>query len=179
MPHHRASTVIAAATAAAITLAGCAHRPAPTLPAEAPATSATPTSTVRPDAALPAPDALADVLYRIADPALPGADKLVLIESATPADTADLEKFTTALRDSGYLPLTFEVTNVGRSDRNPGNATANVNITTHSPDSGQFTFPMEFTSHADGWQLSRQTAELLLAFGAARTDAAPNATPTP
>lgn len=175
LPH----TVIAiAAATAVITLAGCSQHQAPTLPADTPVTS-TPPSTVPPGAVLPAAEALADVLYRLADPAVPGAAKADLIEGATPGDTANLDRFATALKDGAHLPLTFDVADVAWSDRNPGNAAANVTITTANPDTGEFNFPMEFTPHGDRWQLARQTAELLLAFGTARSGPAPSPAPAP
>lgn len=172
-------TVIAiAATAAALALAGCSQHQTPTLPGDTPTTSA-PTSTPPPSAALPAAEALADVLYRLADPAVPGAAKAELIEGAAPGDTANLDRFATALKDGAYLPLTFDLADIAWSDRNPGNAAANVTITTANPGAGEFNFPMEFTPVGDRWQLAQQTAELLLAFGTARAGAAPSPAPTP
>ena len=44
-------------------------------------------------------------MNRIADPAVPGADKTALIESATPGDAAAMDKFGQALRQNGYTPL--------------------------------------------------------------------------
>lgn len=169
-----AVTVVAGAL-----LVGCAHHPAPTLPDEVLSTSAAPASAVPADAPLPTPDALADVLYRLADPALPSGDKVDLVEGATPDESRKLDRFTAALKDGGYLPLTFDVADVGLSDRNPGNATATVKVTTHNPDTGDFTFPMEFSPHDGGWRLSQQTAGLLLSFGAARSGDTPTPTSTP
>lgn len=183
MRSRHASAVSVAAVAMAIALAGCSHRPPPALPVEPATTSTTPTSPPPSDTAVPAPQALAEVLYRLADPAVPGAEKVDLIEGANPDDAGIIDRFSTALKDGAYLPLTFEVSDVGWSDRTPGNATANVNVTTNQPDAGVFTFPMEFTPHAGGWRLSQQTADLLLAFGTARagtaTSTAPSTAPTP
>lgn len=66
--------------------------------------AAQPPSTIAP---LPPPNALTDVLARMADANIPGADKLDLVENATPADGAAMDKFATALRDGGYAPATF------------------------------------------------------------------------
>lgn len=179
MHRHRVGTVSAATISAVLALAGCSHREAPTLPAEPPTSSVTTSTAVPHGAVPPAPDALADVLYRLADPAVPGVEKVGLIEGATPVDSGNVDRFAAALRDGAYLPLTFDVADVGWSDRNPGNATANVNVTTRNPDAGEFAFPMEFTPRGDGWQLAQQTAELLLAFGTSRAGATPSVTPTP
>jgi hypothetical protein len=115
---------------------------------------------------------LTDVLYRLADPAVKGADKLDLIEDTTSGDAATIDRFAFALRDNGFTPLTCTATDIAWSDHIPGNAMATINITTSNPtQSGGFTFPMEFHPFRDGWQLSRQTADMVLAFGNARTDA--------
>ena len=42
-----------------------------------------------------------------------------------------------------------------------------------------FTFPMEFRPHDGGWQLTGDTADMLLAFGNARTEAASPARRSP
>jgi hypothetical protein len=115
---------------------------------------------------------LTDVLYRLADPAVKGSDKLDLIEDTTPGDAATIDRFAFALRDNGFSPLTCTATDIAWSGHVPGNALATINITTSNPtQSGGFTFPMEFHPFRDGWQLSRQTADMVLAFGNARTDA--------
>ena len=174
-------TVLGAATiVAALALSGCSNqdesKPAtgPVDPA-APAVSAPPSTT----AALPAPEALTDVLYRLADPAVKGTDKLALVEGTTADDAATIDKFAAALRDGGFTPLTFSAADIRWSDREPDDALATVNVTTSNPaNPGGFTFPMEFRSHQGSWQLSRQTAEMLLAFGNARTEAT-GASPSP
>ena len=40
---------------------------------------------------------------------MPGSSKLNLVENATSDSAANLDKFTNALRDGGYLPMTFAV----------------------------------------------------------------------
>lgn len=159
-------------------MSGCAgHQPAEPV-AEVPVTSTT-VPAQAPSSALPAPEALTDVLYRLSDPEVPGADKLSLIEGAKPADAATIDKFATALKDGGYLPLSLEAAGLGWSDRNPGNVTADVTVNTANPATGTFFFPMEFTPNHSDWQLSQATAKTLLAFGNARTGSTEPAPPTP
>src|ERR1700761_6473192 len=55
-----------------------------------------------PTTPLPPPQALTDVLGRLADPNVPGANKLNLVEGATPDSAATIDKFANALRDNGY-----------------------------------------------------------------------------
>jgi hypothetical protein len=174
----------AAAMVAALTLSGCsdhAESKSTRPPIEQSATSLTPPEPTA--AALPAPDALTDVLYRLADPAVKGVDKLQLVEATTPDDAATIDKFAAALRDGGFTPLTFSATEIRWSDRQPNDALASINITTSNPAKpGGFTFPMEFHQDKGGWQLSRETANMLLAFGNARgaSPASPTSpTPTP
>ena len=123
---------------------------------------------------LPAPEALADVMYRLADPAVPGPEKLALVEDTAPAGRGHLDRFAAALRDGGFTPVTFTADRhevVGR----PSPATCWRPSTSRPPDirptPGEFSFPMEFRPHAGGWQLTRETADMLLAFGNARTEA--------
>jgi hypothetical protein len=141
-----------------------------------------------PSAPLPAPEALTAVLTRLADPAVPGTDKVNLIEGATPESAAKLDKFGNALRDGGYLPMTFTATNLAWSDQNPSEVLATISVNTARPNRAVFTFPMEFTPHQGGWQLSRETAEMLLALGNSQGATptapsapveAPNPAPTP
>lgn len=115
----------------------------------------------------PPPEVLTDVLYRLADPELPGTAKLGLIEGATPDNAAVLDKFATALRDGGYAPMAFTAHDVAWSDRHPAHVVAIVDISTPNPGVSTFTFPMEFKPHHGGWQLSQHTADMLLAFPAA------------
>ena len=178
MPNRTTAALSAATFVAAFWLSGCSTESKPASAPPPPSTSA-PASAVAP-APLPDPAALTDVLVRLSDPAVPGADKLVLVEGATAEETASLDGFATALADTHMLPLTFSATDLAWSDRNPGNVRATVAITTAQPDSGPFTFPMEFTPASPGWQLSRETADQLLAFGGgpSASPAAPT-TPTP
>ena len=128
-----------------------------------PATSSAPA--VPPTAPLPPPEALTDVLGRLADPNVPGTNKLNLVEGATPESAATIDKFTNALRDNGYQPMTFVANNIAWSDRNPADVQATVTVKTARANNGVFTFPMEFAPFQGGWQLSKRTAQMLLALG--------------
>jgi hypothetical protein len=111
------------------------------------------------------------VLSRLADPAVPGSNRVSLVEGATPESAGNLDKFTNALRDGGYLPMTFVAKDLAWSDKNPSNVMATVTVNTAHAHNRVFTFPMEFTPYQGGWQLSRKTAEMLLALN--------NSTPAP
>lgn len=177
MPRHLCVALGAAATVAAFGLSSCSHSEpklaSPPSSAAVPAAPTTPSPVAAPPTVpLPAPEALTDVLGRLADPNVPAADKVNLIEGATPESAGTLDKFTTALRDNGYLPMTFAANDIAWSDKNPSNVMATVIVHTAKADNGTFTFPMEFTPSQEGWQLSRRTAEMLLALGK------PSANPT-
>ncbi len=180
--HRHLSVALSAATAvAAFALSACS--PDQPRVASSPTSSAPPAISsplaAPPTAALPAPEALTDVLNRLTDPNVPGADKVKFVEGATPESAQTLDKFISALRDNGYLPMTFAAKNIDWSDKNPSNVTATVSVNTGQKNNGNFTFPMEFTPSQGGWQLSRRTAEMLLALGIspAATPPAPAATP--
>lgn len=140
------------------------------MPAPAPATART-----APSAALPPPEALTDVLYRLADPAVPGTAKLALVEGATSNTAPVLDTFATALVNDGYAPVAFIARDLAWSDRHPGEVVATVDVSAPNPGVHDFTFPMEFKPRQGGWQLSQQTADMLLAFPVA----APVPTTTP
>jgi hypothetical protein len=148
----------------ALGLSGCAQD-APDSEPDTPAPSTTSQRAAAPQpAGLPAPETLTDVLYRIADPELPGTEKLQLIEGATAADAATLDKFTNALRDNGYTPPSLAVDDIGWSDSDPADVEATVTV--HKPDSDVgFSIPMEFKPDQDGWQLSADTFDMLLNYG--------------
>lgn len=137
-----------------------------------------------PLAPLPPPNALSDVMNRIADSNVPGADKMGLIETAAPGDAAAMDKFGVALRDAGYDPVTFEARDLrwvqGVSDR----VSALVALKTENPQAGDFTYPMEFTFTDNAWQLARRSADELLgedpaAPSPSASPTAPTAPPTP
>jgi hypothetical protein len=131
-----------------------------------------------PEAPLPPPEALTDVLYRLADTSAPGEEKVALVEGATSADAVKLDKFGKALQDSGYTPLGFTAENIGWASSPPGNVTSDVTVHSHNPAmTNGFTFPMEFKpAPGGGWQLSRTTADILLTFN--QNPATPTPTPT-
>ena len=171
--HRPLSVALSTATAlAALGLAACSSSHpkggSSTVSSLPPATSSEVAAPVT--APLPPPEALTDVLARLADPNIRGADKVSLVEGATRESAAILDKFTNALRDNGYLPMTFTANDVTWSDRNPSNVKASIGVHTSQPNAN-FTFPMEFAPFQGGWQLSRRTAEMLLAVG--KSPAAP------
>ncbi len=178
---HTLSAVLSAATiVAALGLSGCSdHSESKSAPSPIEQSAAGALGQPPVDAAqLPAPEALTDVLYRLADPAVRGTDKLTLVEATTPDDAATIDTFAAALRDGGFTPLTFTADEIRWSDRRAGDALATVNVTTsNAANPGGFTFPMEFHPVGGGWQLSRETADMLLAFGNARGASA--ASPSP
>ena len=148
----------------AVALSGCADPPAA---APAPSSSSTVASpAVPPGAPLPTPDALTGVLYRLADVNVPGTEKISVVEYATPEDAAALDQFGRALADNGYTPLNFEAADIRWADTSPGDATAMIVIKPSNPQVGsEFKFPMEFSPVDDTWQLTRQTANILLGIG--------------
>jgi hypothetical protein len=186
--HRRLTVALSAVTAvAAIGLAGCAHTAPKVVSSSSSAVPATSTPLIvaaPPTAPLPPPDVLIDVLNRLADPNVPGINKVNLVEGATADSAGTLDKVTNALRDNGYLPMTFTANDIAWSDKNPSHVMATVIVKTAQPNNANFTFPMEFTPFQEGWQLSRRTAEMLLALGnsAAGTppaNPAPNPAPAP
>jgi hypothetical protein len=166
MSRHLVAVLSAATIVAVLGLSGCssdehgassAGEPAPTL------TSATPTAAQV--APLPPPEDLAKVLYRLADPAVPGSQKLNLVEGATPESAGAFDQFATALLNGGFVPMKVDVRDVAWSDRDPANVQANVNISSANPKGPlKFAFPMEFAPFQGGWQLSARTANVLLAY---------------
>ncbi|BAX93122.1 putative lipoprotein LppK [Mycobacterium shigaense] len=136
-------------------------------------------ATAVPTAPLPVPQALTDILSRLADPGIPGANKVALVEGATPESAGTLDKFISALRDNGYLPMTFAADNIAWSDKNPSNVVATIRVGTAQPNNRSFAFPMEFTPFQGGWQLSRRTAEMLLALSNSPAPANPPGPPPP
>jgi hypothetical protein len=178
--HRTFAAVLGAVTiVAALGLSGCSDdtssAPSPTpVPLTKPPTVAPSATDI--GAPLPAPDALTDVMGRLADPAIPGPDKVGLVQFSTPADAAALDRFAKALTDSGYAPLTFEATDLMWAQGQTGDVIANVSIKPGGPQATDKTmkFPMEFSPQGDAWQLTRQTADLLLQIGQQ-----PTAQPTP
>jgi hypothetical protein len=163
-----------AAIAAMLGLPGCSNDEDSASPETAPPSttaSASPSAAAAPQAApLPPPDALTGVLYRLADPKVPGPQKLNLVEGATPDNAGVFDQFSNALLNGGFTPVKFEVRDVGWSDHDPADVVANVDISSSNPKGPRFSFPMEFKPFQGGWQLSARTADVLLAF---KADSAP------
>ncbi|OBG96478.1 hypothetical protein A5697_21120 [Mycobacterium sp. E3251] len=176
MHRHLSATLSAATILAAVGLSGCSSHQQPriasSVPAAAPATSST--VVISPTTPLPTPEALTDILTRLVDPNVPGINKVSLVEGATPESADTLGKFSNALRDNGYLPMTFVAHDIAWSDKTPADVVATIDVNTAQPANGSFHFPMEFTPFQGGWQLSRRTGEMLLAMGKS-----PAATPPP
>ena len=180
--HRHLPSALTAAAVVAVALSGCSHSQ-PKVPASATSSAVPPASSpiiiaAPPTAPLPVPDALTDVLNRLVDPNLPSINKVGLVEGATPESAATLDKFINALRDNGYLPMTFAADNIAWSDKTPSNVMASIRVNTAQPNHA-FTFPMEFTPYQGGWQLSRKTAEMLLALGNSPSPTTPPAPPPP
>ncbi len=116
------------------------------------------------------------MLYRLADSAVPGLQKLNLVEGATPESGAAFDDFAVALVNGGYAPVKFDVRDVVWSDRDPSDVVANVDVGSKAPHGPRFGFPMEFKPNQGGWQLSARTADVLLNF---RNDSATPVPPTP
>ncbi len=182
MHRHLSVALSAATTVAVLGLAACSHSEPKVLQSSSSAAAA-PTSTplivtAPPTAPVPVPEALVEVLNRLVDPNIPGVNKVNLVEGATPESAATLDKFVNALRDNGYLPMTFVANNIAWSDKNPSNVVATVSVNTAKGSNGAFTFPMEFAPLQGGWQLSRRTAEMLLALGNSPAPTPPPPSPT-
>ncbi|WP_242663218.1 hypothetical protein, partial [Mycobacterium mantenii] len=152
--HRPLSIALSAATVlAAVGLAACSS---PHPRAGSSAVSSLPPATSRPavppvTTPLPPPEALTDVLSRLADPNVPSASKVNLVEGATPESAPTLDKFTNALRDNGYLPMTFNANDIAWSDKNPSNVKATIAVHTAQANNANFTFPMEFAPFQGGW----------------------------
>ncbi len=147
-------------------ISACSPTPTPAPPAVSATTSGV--AAAAEPAALPPPEALADVISRMADPAVPGMDKITLVQNGAAPDVRVLDSFAAALRDVGYSPLTVTARDLRWSDARPGDVLAMVTLTGPKPADDrppQFSMPMEFTPGSQGWQLTRETAQSLLAFG--------------
>lgn len=128
-------------------------------------TSSSAAASPAPETPLPPPEALTDVLYRLADTSIPGEQKVPLVEGATNDDAAKLDKFGKALADSGYTPVGFTAENIAWASSPAGNVATDVTVHSQNPAmTNGFTFPMEFKPSGPGWQLSRTTADILLTF---------------
>jgi hypothetical protein len=175
MGRRLAAVLSTAAIAAALGLSGCSgdEQDAPPRTTPPPATASLSPAAIPQATPLPTPDALAGVLYQLADPAVPGLQKLNLVEGATPENGAVFDEFANALVNGGYAPVKFEIRDIGWSDRDSADAVANVGVGSSDPHGPRFSFPMEFKPYQGGWQLSARTADVLLAFRNDSAAAAP------
>lgn len=159
----------------ALGLPGCGPEPIPPAPESSSSAPAPAGAQGAPQAPLPGPDALTGVLAKLADPSVPGAQKVALVQYATPEDGAALDRFAQATVDGGLAPLTFQATDLAWSPADYGDvvATVTVNSANPVPDARPFTFPMQFTLAEGAWQLTRATADQLLELGPVPTVAPP------
>jgi hypothetical protein len=157
-------TVLSAVTlVAAFGLSGCGADGTTAQPGPPPRST---TEQAPPAAPLPAPEVLADVLYRLADPSIPVEQKVGLLQYGTVGDEPALRNFGEALAANGFTPLTVTVTDLAWAGQ-PGNVVANVTIGSTAPAARPFTYPMQFNPLRDGWQLTRRSADQLLPLATA------------
>ncbi|MFV8311792.1 hypothetical protein [Mycobacteroides chelonae] len=164
---------VAAAGAAVLALTACSSSHDKAAPSSASATqpASSAAAAAVPNHPLPDPAVLTDVLNRLADPNLPGAEKITAVQGATPEQ---LDKFTKAIGDAGFSPLSFTVKDPKWSTETQGDVEAVVTINSPSPKMGGFAVPMSFSPEGEGWKLSKRTSDLLLKTG---TSLAGTATP--
>ena len=148
-------------------LSGCGEEPVPPMPEPSPFSAAVSGPPETPQAPLPAPEVLTAVLQKLADPSIPGAEKVALVQQSTPEDGAALERFAKATVDGGLAPLTFGAADLAWSSTDYGDVIATVTAASSNPapQAPPFTFPMQFTLHEGAWQLTRDTADQLLELG--------------
>jgi hypothetical protein len=159
--HRTPATFLSAVTlVAAFGLSGCGDDGRSAQPAS-PAPRTTAAEAAPPVAPLPAPEALADVLYQLADPSIPVQRKIGLLQYGTVADEPALQNFGEALAANGFAPLTVTVTDLAWAGQ-PGDVVANVTIGSTAPAARPFTYPLQFSPLRDTWQLTRRTADQLL-----------------
>lgn len=164
--------VAALALTASVGLTGC-NKDMPPAAQPLPSSTTAVQTTLNP-APLPPVDALTGVLYRLTDPAVPPEQKVALIEHGTTEDQAELATFTKALLDNGFIPLEVNAADLAWSANHPGNVLATVTLTSVGTPANKFVYPLEFSPRGAGWQLNRQTANLLLSPG---TPGPPNPAP--
>src|ERR1700728_1692946 len=124
-----------AAIVAVLGLPGCSNDEDGASPETSPpSTSASLSSTAVPQVApLPPPDALAGVLYRLADAAVPGPQKLHLVEGATPVNARGFDQFFNALVNGGFTPGKFDMRGCRVFGRAPADVVANVDVSSSNP----------------------------------------------
>jgi hypothetical protein len=130
---HRTPVLSAVTAVAALMLSGCAAEPVPPAPESATTSTAVPGAASAPAAPLPPPEALTEVLGRLADPSVPGEQKVPLVQYATPEDAAALARIATATVDAGLAPLTFQAADLVWSDTEYGDVVATVTVAPANP----------------------------------------------
>ncbi len=156
------ATVTGAAAVGALTIGVATAGVSPATPTIAPMVfgAPLPLDPALPDAGLPTPDLLYNVLNGLAQPNVPGSAKSYLVEGgvgilAGKAMDSAMRKATAA----GKLPLTFAVSNIAPAG--PGQVTANVTATTAQgvPTTANLGFVDQ-----GGWKLSRSSASQVRAL---------------
>jgi hypothetical protein len=159
--HRTPATFLSAVTlVAAFGLSGCGDDGRSAQP-EGAGPRTTVAEVAPPVAPLPAPEVLADVLYRLADPSVPVERKVGLLQYGTVEDEPALQNFGEALAANGFAPLTVTVTDLAWAGQ-PGNVVANVTLGSTAPGAIPFTYPMQFSPLRNTWQLTRRSADQLL-----------------
>lgn len=158
----------------ALGLSGCGADPVPPMPEPSASSTVQSGPSAAPQAPLPAPDVIVGVLAKLADPSVPGEQKVGLVQYATPDDGDALERFAQATVDGGLAPLTFQAADLAWSPTDYGDVVATVTVSSANPapEAKPFTFPMQFTLDEGSWQLTRVTADQLLELGPVPTGSA-------
>jgi hypothetical protein len=151
----------------ALGLTGCGADPVPPMPEPSASSAAQPGPSAAPQAPLPAPEVIVGVLAKLADPSVPGEQKVGLVQYATPEDGESLQRFAQAIVDGGLAPLAFQAADLSWSPTDYGDVVATVTVSSANPapQSRPFTYPMQFTLREGAWQLTRVTADQLLELG--------------
>ncbi len=152
----------------ALGLSACGLEPVPPMPEPSASSSVVPGGpSAAPQAPLPTPEALVGVLTKLADPSVPGEQKVALVQFATPEDGEALDRFARAAVDGGLAPLTFQATDLSWSPTDYGDVVATVTVSSANPasEARPFSYPMQFTLHEGAWKLTRVTADQLLELG--------------
>ena len=132
--------------------------PLPLDPALDPTLDPAPGPGPNPAAAVPSVDQLNGVLYGLADPAVPFANKTGLIEGGLgPIESHAADKKLQKAENKGVLPLSFDVANIQPA----GPFAATADVTASGPQTAPQTMNVTFVDQ-DGWKISRASAMTLL-----------------
>lgn len=150
------------AAAAGVTSIATVTQPAPQVQpvvfgAPSPASGRYP-QPLQPDADIPTPEQLSNVLYGLANPGVSFTSKSYLVEGGiSPIEARLADRQMQKAAQKGDLPLSFQVTNIAPAG--PGEATADV--TASGPRLAPTTQNVTFVDQG-GWKLSRASAMSLL-----------------